>query len=437
MRVIALFLTLTPGLAVAAQDDEPIPLPAKPEAPTDAGAWLAATWAAIGPTEALEALGVVRFSGHVQALNADFQGPFEEHVHPDGRALQRIEFGESDPVFFGVDGRVSWEAWSDVGIAKFDWHAAADLRRFALHRNGATPGRPRPWASLYSEVNLGGRAVVEGRPCVRIVLTPRTAPELGLAVVAERRKPDPDVLWIDEETFLPVRYEQEMLRPAEGEIRLKETFSDWQEVDGVRFPLRRKLEVPDAGLEFRIDRVEPRVVVASTFFDVPATMAATLEQNHPHAVRLPDNGWQIVDRPETHFVQLDVDCAPADEDTARSAARAELLARLGDFGVTPLSPPEARVTGRGERVAMELRVPVKQAATIPAADASRFTATLTPAGRQVAGTHRGPRARIGESALRVEYFLRDARLTPLGGIWETLASAEGNEDVILLSVSVD
>ena len=49
--------------------------------------------------------------------------------------------------------------------------------------------------------------------------------------------------WIDEATRLPVRYEQEMLRPAEGETRLKETFSDWREFEGVRFPMTRKLEV--------------------------------------------------------------------------------------------------------------------------------------------------------------------------------------------------
>jgi hypothetical protein len=250
-------------LAVGAQDEDDV-VPLEPAATKlDAAGWLDAMWAALGTPEALEALGVVRMKGSVQALSSDFNGPFEEHYHPDGRALQRIEFGGSDPVFFGVDGRVSWEAWSDQGVAKFDWHAASDWRRFFLHRHAATPGRSAPgatapWRALYREVAIGGRAKVEGQDCVRLVLTPRAAREHGLAEVTERRQPEPDIFWVAEASRLPVRIELEMLRPAEGEIRLKETFSDWREIDGVRFPMRRKLEVPGAGLDFVVESVGRR-----------------------------------------------------------------------------------------------------------------------------------------------------------------------------------
>jgi len=422
-----------PSAPATTQDDDDV-IPLEPAAtPLDAAAWLDATWAALGAPEALEALGIVRLKGHVQALTSDFNGPFEELYHPDGRALQRIEFGGSDPVFFGVDGRVSWEAWSDQGVAKFDWHAASDWRRFFLHRHASTPGRSAPgasapWRALYRDVAIGGRAKVEGQDCVRLVLTPRAAREHGLAQVAQRRQPEPDVLWIAEATRLPVRIEMEMLRPAEGEIRLKETFSDWREFEGVRFPMLRKLEVPGAGLEFKVDSVELSVEVASAAFDLPVTLAATVAESYPTAVRLPENGWQVVERPAATVVVWRTTCSLADEDAHIGVARDELLALLSTLDATPTGTPYLQNLARGANSTFEVVVPIATKPTIPAIHAERASVVEVPSSTYVEGTHRGARARVDESLMRLDHYLRTARLAGVGSVHEALLVPANEED---------
>lgn len=438
VSILGLTAAAAPGAPRTAQDDDVVPL--EPAAtPLDATAWLDATWAALGAPEALEALGVVRMKGHVQALTSDFNGPFEELYHPDGHALQRIDFGGSDPVFFGVDGRVSWEAWSDQGVAKFDWHAASDWRRFFLHRHAGTPGRSAPgatapWRALYREVAIGGRAKVDGQECVRLVLTPRPAREHGLAEVAQRRQPEPDILWVAEATRLPVRLEMEMLRPAEGEIRLKETFSDWHEHAGVRFPMRRKLEVPGAGLEFTVASVELAVEVDRAAFDLPVTLAATVAESYPTAVRLPDNDWQVVERPAATTVVWRTTCSPADENVHIGVAQRELLGLLTELGVAPTGTPYLQNLARGASVSFELVVPVAtgpvaKGPTIPAAQAERASVVVLPASTYVEGTHSGARARIDESLMRLDYYLRTARLAGVGSVHEALlVPADAQDD---------
>ncbi|MEZ6015177.1 MAG: hypothetical protein R3F49_08695 [Planctomycetota bacterium] len=413
------------GAALAAtlapQDDDTTPL-AAPEVALDAAQQLDATWLALGAPEALEALGVIRMRGQAQALTSDFNGPFEELYHPDGRAVQRIDFNGSDPVFFGVDGRVSWEAWSDQAVAKFDWHAAADWRRFFLHRHAAAPGRAvgrgeavAPWRALYQDAAIGGRARVEGKDCVRLVLTPRAAREHGLAEIAERRKPEPDVLWIDEATHLPVRYEQEMLRPAEGEIRLKETFSDWREFEGVRFPMGRKLEVPGAGLMFTVESIEAHVEVASVAFELPPTLTMTLSESHPSAVRLIESTWQLVERPEAHAIALEVVATKADEEARLDGGKRELLALLAELGVSPTGELWAQQLRRSdEQVTFEVVAPVARPVKVPAEHAARARAFTTPGGMFATGAHRGARARLAESELRLDHYLRAQGLVPRG-----------------------
>lgn len=422
LTVFALVLASpTRGLA---QDDDVTPLPAA-ATPLDAAAWLDLVWASFGPPEALEALGGVRMKGRASALTSDFSGPFEELYHTDGRALQRIEFQGSDPVLFGVDGRLSWEAWSDQGVAKFDWHAAADFRRFFLHRHAATPGRlapgpTAPWRALYRDAAVGGRAQVDGKACVRLVLTPRAAKEHGLAEVAPRRQPEPDILWVDEATHVPVRLEMEMLRPAEGEIRLKETYSDWREVAGVRFPFVRKMEVPGAGLVFTLEAVEVGVTVAESAFDVPPTMTDTVADSFPTAVRLPFAEWRVIEREARTAVVLRTECAAGDEALHVGASRRALAAFAAEAGVAATEAASVRVLERGEVVRFEVVLPVDKAPAIPPARAEELVVEGLPAGTYVEGRHVGARDRLAETWLRLDHFVRVNHLVAVGASEEVL-----------------
>lgn len=391
----------------------------------DAAGWLDAMWAALGPPEALESLGTLRMRGAARALTSDFQGTFEEFTHPDGRAVHRIDFEGSDPVLFGVDGRVSWEAWSDQGVAKFDWHAAADWRRFFLHRHAATPGRVAPgahapWRALYRDVALGGRAELNQRACVRLVLTPFPARAHGLAAVAPRRQPDPDILWLDEGTRLPVRLEMESLRPAEGEIRLKETLADWREVDGVRFPFKRTLEVPGAGIEFTLTSIEANSECAADAFDMPLALASTVAESYPDAMPLRDNGWRLTDRPAQVGVALRVTCPLVEEDVQVGVGRRALLEFLTDAGVAPSGPLSLRELTRGANSTFELFAPVTHPPEIPADRAGELRTLELPASMMVEGTHVGARARIDESVFRLDYFVRSNDLAAAGAVEELL-----------------
>lgn len=388
-------------------------------AEAEAEALLDLTWQAFGPAEALEALGTVRMKGRAKALTSSFAGPFEELYHSDGRAVQRIDFEGSDPVYFGVDGRVSWEAWSDQGFAKFDWHAASDHRRFFLHRHAATPGRrapgaTAPWRALYSNAAVGGRAELDGRPCVRLVLTPRTARELGLAEVADRGMPEPDVLWIDAATHLPVRLETEMLRPADGEIRMKETFRDWREVEGVMFPMQRRLEVPGAGLDFVIESVEARVAVTGATFDLPPSLTNTLLQQHPHAVRLRDPEWRVMDHAALRTFAVRRTVPRAELEAATVGLRDELLALLTSESVALTDAPFGRWTpAQGGEVTVEVLAPVAADAMLSEARRGAVATVELPAGLWVEGTHPGPYARLGESVLSLDHYVRSQGLSSL------------------------
>lgn len=421
------------------QDPAPAPpkeqdSPKSPETkqdPLDAVAWLDSVWLAFGPPEALEALGVVEMRGQASSLTSDFAGPFVELYHPDGRALQRIEFEGSDPVFFGVDRRYSWEAWSIEGVAKFDWHAAADWRRFFFHRHCASPGRlapgaTSPWRALYRSVAVGGRAELNGRPCVRLVLTPRAAREHGLAEVARRRQPEPDILWVDEATRLPIRLEMEMLRPAVGETRLKETFADWQAIDGILFPMRRTMEIDGEGLTFTIESIDLHANVESEEFDAPESLSSTVDVGYPSARRLPPIGWQVSERPARRAVVLRASCPLAEEDVRIGVEKARLLAFLAESGTTLAGQVELSSLTRGETATFSIVAPVTSAPTIPAERAAELAVTDLPAGLYIEGTHDGPRGRLDESLFRMDFFARSNGLLSAGPISEALlVPAEG------------
>jgi hypothetical protein len=58
----------------------------------------------------------------------------------------------------------------------------------------------------------------------------------------------------------------------------------------------------------------------------------------------------------------------------------------------------------------------------------RATVVELPQGTYVEGTHYGPRERIDESFMRLDFYLRNARLAGRGSVHESLLMATDTED---------
>ncbi len=248
---------LSPALAFAL-----VSLPGPVPGPQDAAELLAAQRAGLGDPAALAALGIVQMRGKVAFENVPGQGTFTQILAPSGAARLEVLFEGIPPSLRCTNREVHWMTGTGGVEINRGWSAAADVRMFALARNG-------DWRVVYAGAELVGEAEVGGRACYELRLVPKSPRELGLEVVEGEEPPAPDVWWLDRESKELVRVAIDAAVSGAGRQRLAVDYGDWRAVAGVRFPYHSRMSFGSADHSIAITLDTERIAVDVSFFVDP------------------------------------------------------------------------------------------------------------------------------------------------------------------------
>ncbi len=158
----------------------------------------------------------------------------------------------------GFDGEVAWQI-SPMG-AKI---LTGEQRATAIRE--ATFNADLEWRKLYQKAETLGEAEIDGRPTWKVVFTP----ELG----------NPETVYYDQKTFLPVRKEVK-IKAGPMELQIEATYDDYQKTDGVLLPhrVRQRIVQLDQTTEWVVEKVEHNVELPPDRFALPQQIKDLLEK---------------------------------------------------------------------------------------------------------------------------------------------------------------
>ncbi|MEO8502500.1 MAG: hypothetical protein ABI609_01245 [Acidobacteriota bacterium] len=189
--------------------------------------------------------------------------------------IARLEVG-------GREGR--FETWYTARGQRHDLTEIPGLFRQEIIFDGArgwvrgASGQVRPLtgSELEDQVTSIFQAtyawLLPGRFPIDVVVSGETPDHSAWVLAIHPRHGTPYAVFLDRETFLPLRLEQHGL-----DRTTIQTLSNWREVAGIRFPWRARQTNgdPQLDLDFAIERIEFDAVLDPQLFTEPKAMPAT------------------------------------------------------------------------------------------------------------------------------------------------------------------
>ena len=119
------------------------------------------------------------------------------------------------------------------------------------------------WRELYEKVECIALESIEGKPCYKVVMTPKAG--------------SPRTMYFDKESFLPSKlemiYENQM-----GQIPVERFIRDYREVDGIMIPHKAEIKAAGSTRVFMVKSVEHDVALPKDFLKLPAEIQALVDK---------------------------------------------------------------------------------------------------------------------------------------------------------------
>jgi zinc protease len=215
---------------------------------------IARAMTARGGEEKLRGLHSVKLTGTLTTREAG-SSPTLVVIEP-GRYLRRIEQGAGGSMIHAVDGQATWEVNPRNGITEPKTMSAKDAARF---RRFADPQGP-----LVNHQGKGNQVKVLGRMSwngAQVYKLEVTFPDGGI-----------HYLYLDGTSFLPVRMVHKLyVAPLDKDIDVEFSYSDFREVDGVKWPFKEEGDAPEVNFRQSIswDKIETNLPSDSSLFQMP------------------------------------------------------------------------------------------------------------------------------------------------------------------------
>jgi len=179
----------------------------------------------IGGAEAWNNLEGIKFVG-----NANAQGmtiPIEYYMTKEGKQLLKINIQGQDMVQFAYDGE---KMWTTNFMTMQPEEANADMTHNMKNQSASFPDPFLNYKEKGYTVELIGPETMEGTETFKIKLTQKPVLVDGV------EEPNVTFYYFETENFVPIATESEVREgPMKGQV-VKDTMSDYQEVDGLYFP---------------------------------------------------------------------------------------------------------------------------------------------------------------------------------------------------------
>ena len=160
----------------------------------------------------------------------------------------------------GCDGKVVWEKSELTGCRiKTGAERSLILRESKLDRFV-------DWQEVYDKAEFVGTEEIEGRPCYKIVMTPKASDEEGKESV-----------YIDKETNLITKISS-IMNVGAGPMPVAYVISDYKDVDGIKLSHKMKMLVAGQEQVLTIDSVKNNVDIPADRFALPEEVQELLKE---------------------------------------------------------------------------------------------------------------------------------------------------------------
>lgn len=203
--------------------------------------------------------------GQKMTAEVDAQGmsiPLEIYVMADGRQITKLEvmgMSMSQDAFDGTD------AWSTNFMTQSAEKADAEESENKLRAIGEYPSPLLDYTDKGYTVELMEDEVVDGVDCYKLKVTKKPM------LVDGEEVENVEYIYFDQESFIPLKSESEMMSGPEKGGMMMTLYSDYQEVDGMYFPFSMTFKTADSeGQLIELDSIELNPEVSDDFFAFPA-----------------------------------------------------------------------------------------------------------------------------------------------------------------------
>jgi hypothetical protein len=209
-----------------------------------------------GGVERLAAASNVEMKGTVEVVGRNISGliVIDEQGEKSYSAIEIPGIGKIEE---GFDGSVAWESSAIQGTRIKEGDEKAAMERSSSFRVLSH------WKEYYSAIRTIGSEDVGGRSAWKVEMTPKQGKV--------------ETYYFDRDSLLLTRMDQTVSSPL-GEIPTSVELADYRSVDGIQTPFAMTQEAAGQKMAIRLERVSYNADLASTLFDLPATVKELLEK---------------------------------------------------------------------------------------------------------------------------------------------------------------
>jgi len=344
-------------------------------------------------------------SGDMKAV----KGRFEEIWLAPDRVSSVVEWGKMK-LITGTAGAFTW-SHDPMGIAIKDGDEQRPMRR------AFDVGRRAGWREMFeSAETLGTEELADlgGRRHYKLAMKPAVG--------------ESELWFVDAETFDLGAAETTVPEYTGGSLKIRNYFSDFRDVSGIRFPYAKlmKMGADPTRFEYHYESIEVNAAVKPEQVAPSAEVLAALKDPAKRLPSLPANADECTLEEIAAQPALTIRVKVAADDVSKTLAILipEILGVMTEVGGDMAGPPFCRYHSmEAGQVDLEAGISMKKKVE----GKGRVKATELPAGKAAVTWHVGPYDTISKSQQRLAVWLQSKSLQTAGGHWEVYWTDPGVE----------
>ena len=383
---------------------------------SDAETILATMRQRVGVADPTEALSSVRIRGECWWDSGPDKGTITEVLAGLGRAHSVMSFKGFGDFQVGTADSYVWEKHPMQIIIRDGWDGAEYLRRFARTQHVA-------WQELYEKATLRGEEDLDGVRCHVLEMISKAL--LPLPEDSPRaRAPDPDVWYVDAETYLLRRVVSRSTGDDGGSVAVQIDLKQWRAVDGILYAHRREILMSGFALQLQFHSFEHDVKLVPTFFDPDPEVQDRAAQKAEGGGLKTDPGIHVEELALCHIAGIRREFAKEDMQKVLGVMLPEVMNHVLSVGAQMAGPPLVRIFGRKDgKIDLEAAMRVAQAIS----PGGRVKSGTLQAGKAVVAGHVGPFDQLEETHQKIQEWVKTQGLTKNGAPWEEYWTDPGME----------
>jgi hypothetical protein len=202
-----------------------------------------------GGKAAYEKLKNRQAKGTLEITNQNIKAKIEITQEAPNKQVSVTEIEGFGSIKQGTDGKVAWSSDPSTGDRIMEGEEKDGFIKDAELHGEAN------WREKYAKVETVGSEEIGGKPCWKLVLTPKEG--------------SPATAYYEKESGLLAKLSQSK-KSVNGEFQVEATPSDYREVDGIKMPFTNvEVIVGFAEVKVTLDEVKHNVELPKETFDLP------------------------------------------------------------------------------------------------------------------------------------------------------------------------